>query len=258
MEIKEVFDKVISYSSTDISRLKEISDNAFRNNMIPKIVHFCFLDYRNMTERHLKYLKTWFEVLDDSWTFVNWTPELSEPVCEFERYTLDNNKFAFYADYIRCARVYEYGGVYFDCDVRVIQPIDELLDMDYVIDMEYERSFLEPASFMMKKNNMFLGIIKESYEKEKYDAYSLSPRDFLCPEYWMNVLAKNGITTITKSAFNMEDYRSLVGQKKKNLLYTLDGTFLSCPCRTSIWTVKKQEPSEHTYTSHNFEGTWSY
>lgn len=258
MNNSEVHKKVMKSSSIDLSQLNSISELACGENKIPKIIHFCFLDYRNITDLHLNYIKTWFEILDDTWTFVNWTPELVEPVCDFERFTIENNKFAFYADYIRCARVYEYGGVYLDCDVRMIKSPEPLLDFDYVFDREFDLGYIECASFMAKRNNRFLGIIKNFYENTTPEEYLKQPRDFLAPRLWPDVLCKNGVTTGLSSTSDLDEYRSFLSLNYNHILYTLDGTYLSCPCKRSNYTGKMNFLREHTFTTHGFENTWSY
>ena len=253
----KVYNKIIDASSIDISLIEEMSKLAFLNNKIPKIIHFCFLDYRNITEKHLKYLKTWFDVLDDSYMFVNWTPELIGPVCEIEEYFLENNKFAFYADYIRCARVYQYGGIYLDCDVNVWKPFDELLGFDYVFDCELDAPYMECAAFMSKKNNRFLEIIKNEYEKKKASDYIKDPKSFLAPTFWCDALNNNGVTVYSHIK-TLQEYSEKLSKKSKIAFFTLDTSYLSCPCKRSIWTGINQIPTEKTFCSHMFEGTWSY
>lgn len=258
MSLKEVFDKVQQYSSltTDIV---SISEEAQLNNKIPKIVHFCYLDYRNMDEKHLNYLKSWFEILDDSWAFVNWTPEIKEPTCEFERFTIEKNKFAFYADYIRCSMVYEYGGVYMDCDVMLRRSFDVLLDFEYMFDVEYEFPYIECASFLAKKNNVFLGMLKGFYERDGIvDEYRNKHTDFIAPYFWKYNLSQHGVTIAERKTSDLGVYKDLVSSNDNRFLYTLDGTFLSCPPFAGKCTGKYCKVHENTFTRHGFEGTWMY
>ena len=46
----------------------------------------------------------------------------------YTTYTYDNKRFAFLSDYLRLLIVYKEGGIYFDVDVEVVRPIDELLE----------------------------------------------------------------------------------------------------------------------------------
>lgn len=255
MENQEVYNRIIEASRFDISKLKSISDKS--GNRIPKIVHFCFLDYRNITEKHLNYIKTWFEVLDDSWTFVNWTPELSKPVCEIEEYFIDTNRFAFYSDYIRCAKIYEYGGVYLDCDVKVLKPFDTLLDLDYCLDTVFESNEIEYASFLSKKNQRFFGILKNTYENKTVQDYFERPGIFLAPLFFVKAMTENNIRIDFKSTSEIDEYKTLLSNKDEDVLYTLDGRFLSCSTNKKL---KNPAPHcfEKTFTSHGFETTWSY
>lgn len=258
MENSEVFERLLQASGQDLSLLESVSQEAERKNRIPKIINFCFLDYRNMTDRHLKYLKTWFEVLDDSWTFVNWTPELIKPVCEVEEYFIENNKFSFYADYVRCARVYRYGGVYLDCDVNVWKPFDPLLDLDYVFDNELDSPYMDCAVFMAKPGNRFLGIAKDAYETKKPFDYVNNPLSFLVTNFWVKALKDKGVTVYPQYIETIDEYSEALSSKNENSLFILDGTYLSCPCRYCSRMGMEVTPTEKTFCSHMFENTWSY
>jgi len=258
MELQEVKNKVIEASSANIQMLQEISAQSEIDNKIPKIVHFCYLDYENIDETHLNYIKSWFETLDNTWTFVNWTPSISQPVCPFENYVLDNNKFAFYADYIRCAKVHDYGGVYFDCDVLLYKDMTPYLEYNYIFDTEFEKPYMDCGAFLAKKGNKYLKIIKESYESESYESYENDTHAFLAPVYWRTALSKKGISVVVNHNNNMTDYKQRTDMENERILPLMNGTILSCPCRTSMWSYILQEPTEETICSHRFEGTWTY
>ena len=46
----------------------------------------------------------------------------------YTAYAYDNKKFAFLSDYARLQIVLKEGGLYFDVDVEIVRPLDELLD----------------------------------------------------------------------------------------------------------------------------------
>lgn len=53
----------------------------------------------------------------------------------YTTYTYDNKRFAFLSDYLRLLIVYKEGGIYFDVDVEVVRPIDELLENQAFLDL---------------------------------------------------------------------------------------------------------------------------
>lgn len=257
MELSEVRQKVHNASQANINLLEQISENSQRDNKIPKIVHFCFLDYENMSNKHLEYLKTWFEILDNEWVFVNWTPLLTPANSVYEQYVLEHNYFAHYSDYIRCHKVYQYGGVYFDCDVRLYRQFNELLDYNYVFDTEYERNFMECAAFMAKKENKFLKIASDAYDELNENDIGDDITKFLVGPFWMNALNRNGVSVGINSSSNLLDYKTKVNSGYDYQMYCLDSSFLSCPLRKSKWTKIQQEKHQETICSHMFEGTWT-
>lgn len=48
----------------------------------------------------------------------------------YTRYCFENKKWAFLSDYVRLWVITQFGGIYFDTDVEVIQSFDKLLQYD--------------------------------------------------------------------------------------------------------------------------------
>lgn len=53
----------------------------------------------------------------------------------YTTYTYDNKKFAFLSDYARLQIILREGGIYFDVDVEVVRPLDELLRYPAFLDL---------------------------------------------------------------------------------------------------------------------------
>jgi hypothetical protein len=258
MELSEVLERVVQASAVDTDALQQISDAAASENKIPKIVHFCFLDYQNMPDLQLGCLKTWFETMGPDWTFVNWTPAISPVEHEFERYAVDNNKFAFYADYMRCHKVLQYGGFYMDCDVTLYRDPADVLDFDYVFDREFERNFMECAAFMSKRGNRFLEIICGAYDAQPYSAYEENPHKFLCGPFWLGALNRAGVSVALSTTNDLGEYKDFVNNGRPSTLCCLDSMFLCCAQRGTTWRADQPVPNENAICSHGFAGSWTY
>ena len=255
--MEDIYKKVIEASRQNLSLVKSISKKAEEENRIPKIVHFCFVNYSDITELHLNYIKTWFEVLGDDWIFINWTPENTPPKTIFENMCLNIKNFAYYSDYIRCSKVYEYGGVYLDCDVNVIKPLDGLLDFDYMFDTVYSNfGEIECASFLAKRHNCFLYVLKEKYESITTQEFNNSVGKFVAPIFWSNIFYENNIHVDLKSSYDIFEYQKRI-LLDRDTLYTLDGTVLSCSMNSRRFKNIPDSYFEHTFTSHGFETTWN-
>ena len=95
--------------------------------MIPKIIHYCWFGHNPKPELAEKCISSWKKFLPDyeikEWNEsnydVNKIPYTSQAYRE--------KKYAFVSDYARFDILYRYGGVYFDTDVEVIKPLDEIL-----------------------------------------------------------------------------------------------------------------------------------
>lgn len=65
------------------------------------------------------------------------------------------------ADYLRLKILYEHGGIYFDTDVQLLKPLDDLLDTDFFAGYEYDYKHelqigtgtlaCEPGNLIIKK-----------------------------------------------------------------------------------------------------------
>lgn len=96
-------------------------------NKIPKIIHYIWLGGKEKPASVLKCLESWKKYCPD-FQFIEWNEK------RFERgrskivdYALEEKNWAYAADVIRVVALEEYGGVYFDTDLELVAPIDDLL-----------------------------------------------------------------------------------------------------------------------------------
>ena len=119
--------------------------------MIPKIIHFCWLSGDKYPALISHCMKSWHKLLPD-YQFMLWDTNrfpLDQSVWVKEAF--DSKKYAFAADYIRLYAVYNYGGIYLDCDVEVFKSFDDLLELPYFIGGEAYDSRWEIAAFGAEK-----------------------------------------------------------------------------------------------------------
>ena len=95
--------------------------------MIPKVIHYCWFGGKPLPKSAIKCINSW---------------KKSSPITKSEngmKATLMSNdslhqgryaakKYAFVSDFARFWILHEYGGIYFDTDVEVIQPMDDILE----------------------------------------------------------------------------------------------------------------------------------
>ena len=95
--------------------------------MIPKIIHYCWFGRNPLPESARKCIESWKKYLPDyeikEWNEDNFDVNIIPYTAE--AYKL--KKYAFVSDYARFWILYKYGGLYFDTDVEVIKPMDDII-----------------------------------------------------------------------------------------------------------------------------------
>jgi len=95
---------------------------------IPKIIHYVWMGGNEKPPKIKKCIKTWKKHLKD-YEFIEWNEQNfdinSNP---FVKEMYSKKKWAFVSDYVRAYAIYNYGGIYLDTDVFVIDSLDSLLN----------------------------------------------------------------------------------------------------------------------------------
>ena len=96
-------------------------------SQIPKTIHYCWFGGNPLPELAKKCIASWRKYLPD-YEIKEWNEQsfdVHQAIYTDEAYRLKN--YAHVSDYARFWILYHYGGIYFDTDVEVIRPIDDLL-----------------------------------------------------------------------------------------------------------------------------------
>lgn len=96
--------------------------------MIPKVIHYCWFGRNPLPESAVKCIESWRKYMPDyeikEWNEDNFDVNMVPYIAE--AYSV--KKYAFVSDYARFWILYHYGGVYFDTDVEVIKPLDDIVE----------------------------------------------------------------------------------------------------------------------------------
>lgn len=128
---------------------------------IPKIIHYCWFGGNPIPEELQKCIESW-SILD-SYQVMKW----DESNCSFNeneyiRKAFAEKKPSFMSDYYRIKALYEYGGIYFDTDVKVCKSFDALLQYPAFLNFIFDCS-VGSAIVGAKPANPFIKAILDMY-----------------------------------------------------------------------------------------------
>jgi mannosyltransferase OCH1-like enzyme len=213
-------------------------------DMIPKIIHYCWLSGDTIPPDYQRCMDTWKQILAD-YEFVLWDRKRFDiNSVLWVKQAFETGLYAFAADYIRLYAVYTCGGIYLDMDMEAVKPFDELLNTDIML--AYERDHcgdkeIEAGCFGAVKGHPYIRKCMEYYEKTPLVSESQLPEimkldrserndaimPLLAPEIMMNVL---------KEHFSNENYH----------IYSYDYF------TTKNTLTARIEKTQNTFTIHHF------
>lgn len=128
--------------------------------MIPKIIHYCWFGRGPLPEIAQKCIASWKKYLPD-YEIKEWNEDnFDVNIIPYTAEAYKAKKYAFVSDYARFWILHKYGGIYFDTDVEVIRPIDDIIArgnfMGFETDPNPAKADASEASV-----NPGLGIIKK-------------------------------------------------------------------------------------------------
>ncbi len=113
---------------------------------IPKKIHFCWFGGNPKPPLAEKCIQSWkkhcpdFEIIE--WNEKNFDVTQNR----YCREAYEAKKWAFVTDFARLKILYDQGGIYFDTDVEMIRPIDDLLELPCFLGIERSTRCVEVAT----------------------------------------------------------------------------------------------------------------
>lgn len=125
--------------------------------MIPKKIHYCWFGRNKLPLKARKCIESWKKFCPD-YEIIEWNEDNYDVNQNpYTTFTYENKKYAFLSDYARLQIIYQEGGIYFDVDVEVVRPVDDLLHHSAFFGFETEQFINTGIGFGAEKEN---GIIK--------------------------------------------------------------------------------------------------
>lgn len=94
---------------------------------IPKTIHYCWFGGKQLPPLAKKCIASWRKYLPD-YEIKRWDESnFDVNIIPYTAQAYEAKKYAFVSDYARFWILYKYGGLYFDTDVEVIKPMDDII-----------------------------------------------------------------------------------------------------------------------------------
>jgi len=212
--------------------------------MIPKVIHYCWFGGNPLSKEAKQCIDSWRKYCPDyeikEWNESNF--DLNS--CTYIMEAYQAKKWAFVSDYARFWILYHYGGLYFDTDVEVIKPMDDLIE---------KGSFMGEEAGLPDNNsecNPGLGLAAApglGLYREILDYYE--------HQHFLNPDGSNNLLTVVERT---TEILKLHGFKGDGSIEEVDGVLIYppeyfCPMnyRTGKITITK-----NTRSIHHYSATW--
>ena len=157
--------------------------------MIPKKIHYCWFGRKPKPKLVEKCIASWKKYCSD-YEIIEWNEDnFDVNTNAYTKSAYEQKKYAFLSDYARLLIVHEHGGIYFDTDVELIKPIDDLLNNKSFFGFENNEHVNTGLGFGAEKENRIVKLMQEEYE----DLLNKEDSFMGCPILNTNALVKEGM-----------------------------------------------------------------
>lgn len=213
--------------------------------MIPKIIHYCWFGRNPLPPLAKKCIKSWKKFLPD-YEIKEWNEDnFDVNMIPYTKEAYESKKYAFVSDYARFWILFHHGGLYFDTDVEVIKPMDNIIKRGPFMGCENKASDTSVASVAPGLGlgvNPGLKLYKDLLEHYSHLHYKLSDNNY------------NTATIVTITT----EYLVNKGLKATNSIQRIEDVYIYpkeyfCPkdYYTGIINI-----TQNSYTIHHYDASW--
>lgn len=158
-----------------------------KKQVIPPIIHYCWFGRNPLSQSAIRCIESWKKHFPDyeikEWNEQNFDVNL----CPYTQEAYKRGKYAFVSDVARFWILYQYGGIYFDTDVEVIQSFEDIVQERAFMGWETADKngiqYINPGIGIggAPQNEIFREILKKFEflpfynEKGEYNSYTMVP-----------------------------------------------------------------------------------
>lgn len=136
--------------------------------MTPKIIHYCWFGGKALPQSARKCVESWKKFFPD-YEIKRWDESnFDVNAIPYTKEAYSVQKYAFVSDYARFCIINDYGGIYMDTDVEVINPLEDIIEKGNFLGVESKSVSgitVNPGlGFASEPGNEFLGKMIDLYK----------------------------------------------------------------------------------------------
>ena len=213
--------------------------------MIPKVIHYCWFGGKPLDALGKQCLESWKKFFPD-YKIICWNESnVDFSGCQYIKEAYAEKKWAFVSDYVRFKVMYEYGGIYFDTDVEVIRPFDDILKSGSFMgceqpDLKKGMRVNPGLGFAAEPRLAVIREIIEHYERSSfYNDDGTLNLQMTVVQRTTNILRQHGL----KESMDSQQVAELI-------IYSTD---YLCPIHVD---THQMHITDNTHSIHWFAGSW--
>jgi hypothetical protein len=172
-----------------------------RMNRIPQVIHYCWFGGKPHPKSVRKCIASWRKYLPD-YEIKEWNESNFDVNCiPYTRDAYQKKKFAYVSDYARYWILYQYGGLYFDTDVELIKPLNEIVSNGAFmgIEKDFDCISVNPGLGLgLEAQSRLCGEILKQYADTSYYNEEGREKFGLVVKYTTDALLQSGFELIDK------------------------------------------------------------
>lgn len=215
--------------------------------MIPKVIHYCWFGRSELPPLAKKCIASWKQFLPD-YEIKEWNEDnFNVNAIPYTEQAYKHKKYAFVSDYARFKILYEHGGIYFDTDVEVIKPVNDILANGAFMGLEIDvknaskhdlKNSVNPGlGFAAQPSHPFLEEMLRCYEKKRFTKNNLKT-----------------ITEYTSELFLEKGFSPKEGQITDIANFKIYPRTFFCPYSTKKHAI---EITNDTRSIHHYATSWA-
>lgn len=193
-QIREL-DGVETYVYSFIAEKEPVQNFSMREttvSKIPKLIHYFWIGDSKIPEEDKKNIETWKRFCSD-YEIIEWNESNYDfSRCRYAWEALKHKQYMYATDAPRKDVLYQYGGIYLDTDVELLQPLDDLLYHEAFIGIDDGGQINSGSGLGAAKNHEMIRAMLELYKDMPFVKEDGSLNLYYNTFYETKLLIENG------------------------------------------------------------------